>query len=104
MNNDCIEFRQGLADSSGIRDDLLCRHIEQCADCAAFLDARTTGTPRGLEQASWETVPAALGDNILSDIRTVPENGLWRMILAGLSGLALAAAVFIFFIRAVPIS
>jgi len=104
MNNDCVEFRRGLADSSGSSDERLCSHIEQCADCAAFLDERITGAPHELEHASWEDAPGSLTDKISSDIISVHGSSAWQAFISGLAGLALAAAVLLFFIRGGPLT
>lgn len=116
MNRECIEFRHGLADGAASRDELLCLHVERCPDCAAYLEERLKETPTGLKHSAWESAPPSLNTIILNTIKSgrysisaesprvaetpqSPPSDFWRMLLAGLSGLAVAAAVFLLMVR-----
>ncbi len=102
MNRDCAEFRRRLQSPSAGPDDEAWHHLEVCPRCAAFLDHHLEKTPEGFDHPSWETLPSTLSYNILQNTITRGDSDIWQYVLAGVSGFALAAAVFLIVIRSAP--
>lgn len=118
MKSECSEFRHGLDNASSCSDEFLSRHIEHCSDCAIYLDRRLRKTPAGLRQPALEPLPPSLENTIFQNMppRSIrPEEAIadaasryqnsdyLHTIMAGLSGLALAAALFLLAIRTAPL-
>lgn len=102
MNRDCAEFRRRLESPATPHDDEAWHHLEVCPRCAAFLDRHLEKTPDGLEQPAWECLPSSLSYNMLQDTMTRGVSDFWQYVLAGLSGFALAAVVFLIVIKSAP--
>lgn len=102
MNKECAEFRRRLDSPSAGPDGPVWHHLEVCPRCAAFLDQQLRGTPDGLDKPVWEPLPSSLTYNTFKNILARGDSDFWQYVLAGLSGLALAAAVFLIVIRTAP--
>lgn len=102
MNRDCAEFRRRLQSSATGPDNEAWHHLEVCPRCSAFLDQHIEKTPEGLDQPAWETLPSTLSYNNLQNTITRGVSDFWQYVLAGLSGFAFAAAVFLIVIRSAP--
>ncbi|HOT28421.1 MAG TPA: hypothetical protein PLU72_09540 [Candidatus Ozemobacteraceae bacterium] len=102
MNRDCAEFRRRLESPATGPDDEAWHHLEVCPRCAAFLDRHLEPPPDGLEHPAWECLPSSLSYNILQDTMSRGASDFWQYLLAGLSGFALAAVVFLIVIRSAP--
>ena len=102
MNRDCAEFRRRLESPATGPDDEAWHHLEVCPRCAAFLDRDLEKTPDGLDRPAWECLPSSLSFNTLQNTITRSDSDFWQYVLAGLSGFAFAAAVFLIVIRSAP--
>lgn len=103
MNKECAEFRRNLDPSSGSADESLARHLDACPKCAAYLEWHISGTPAGLDRPAWEPAPASIGHAIYSTPSKPADSDFWHNLIAALSGLALAAAVFFIAVRTAPL-
>lgn len=102
MNRDCAEFRRRLESTATGPDDEAWHHLEVCPRCASFLDRHLEKAPDGLDQPALECLPSSLSyDNIKNNMPR-GNSDFWQYVLAGLSGFAFAAAVFLIVIRSAP--